>query len=133
MNLAEMIHQRWAAAEALNELLPASRVYTGLSVDPSTPYAVITKHSDRPLARHNDGSAVDLLGLRIQVFHDKRAAAAAVVHQVKAAFDRTDFALSGSDKVINMQRSNDFEVQEKDGVWRLVIDFNCTVHLASGV
>ena len=58
MNLAEVIHQRWAAAAALENLLPASRVYTGMSVDPATPYAVIAKLSDRPAGYHNDGSAL---------------------------------------------------------------------------
>ena len=133
MNLAEVIHQRWAAAEALNNLLPASRVYTGISVDPTTPYAVISKESHRPAICYNDGSAVDTVGVRIQVFHDNHDSGAAVLDQVKAALDRTDFALSGSDKVIDMQRSNDFQRQEEDGVWQFVIDFNCTVHLKSGV
>lgn len=133
MNLAQVIHQRWAAAEALNDLLPAASVYTGTSVDPTTPYAVISKQSDRPEAKLNDGSAVDTIVVRIEVFHDNRDAGAAIVHQVKAAFDRTDFALAAGDKVINMQRSNDHETQEKDGVWKFAVDFNCTVHLASGV
>ena len=130
MNLAQVIHQRWAAAEALSNLLPASRVYTGMADDPTTPFAVITKQSDRPAAYLNDGSSLNTVGVRIQVFHHNYDSAADVMHQVKTAFDRTDFELSGSDKVINMRRSNDFETQEKDGVWRLVIDFNCTVYLA---
>ena len=133
MNLAQVIHQRWAAAEPLNTLLPVQRVYTGRSIDPSTPYAVVSKQGDRPVARLNDGSAVDVLKLRVQVFHDNYDSGTAVVHQVKATFDRTDFALSGSDKVIDMRRSNDFEQQDEDGVWRFVIDFDCMVHLASGV
>ena len=130
MNLAQVIHQRWAAAAALAELLPAASVYTGTSVDPTTPYAVIGKQSDRPEANFNDGSAVNTVVVRIEVFHDNRDAGAAIVHQVKAAFDRTDFALAGGDKVINMQRSNDSERQEKDGVWKFTADFNCTVYLS---
>ena len=133
MNLAQVIHQRWAAAEPLDNLLPASRVYSGMSVDPSRPYAVIAKQSGRPVACLSDGSAVDQVGIRIQVFHDNHDAGAAIVHQVKAAFHQTDFALSGSDKVINMQRSNDFEQQDDGGGWQFVVEFNCTVYLASGV
>ncbi len=130
MNLAQVIHQRWAAATALDDLLPASRVFTGVSVDSTMPYAVISKRSDRPAAYHNDGSALSTVGVRIEVVDDGYDSAAAVMEQVKAAFDRTDFALSGSDKVISMQRSNDFQRQEPEGVWRLVIDFVCTVYLA---
>ncbi|HUT11851.1 MAG TPA: DUF3168 domain-containing protein [Thermoguttaceae bacterium] len=132
MNLAEVIHQRWAAAGGLNGLLPATSVYTGLSVDPEMPYAVISKRSDRPMARHNDGSGVDAVGVRIEVFHDNRDAAATIVEQVKTTFDRTDFTLSGSDKVINVQRVNDSERQNDDGVWQMTIDFHCAVYLAPG-
>lgn len=133
MNLAQVIHQRWAAAEALDQLLPASRVYTGMSVDPRPPYAVITRQSDRPSAYFHDGSTVDQVGVRVQVFHDNHDAGAAIVHQIKRAFHQSQFALSGSDKVINMQRANDSERPNDDGLWQFVIDFNCTVYLASGV
>ena len=133
MNLAQVIHQRWAADEALNGLLPASRVYTGMSVDPTTPYAVITKQSHRPMAYLSDGSTVDQVGVRVQTFHDNYDAGAAIVHQIKVAFHQAEFALSGSDKVINIQRSNDFEHLDRDGVWQFVVDLNCTVYLASGV
>ena len=133
MNLAQVIHQRWAAAEGLNGLLPAARVYTGMSVESSLPFAVISKQSDRPLSRYNDGSAIDAVGVRIQVFHQDYDSAAAIVEQLKVVFDRSRFALAGCDKVIDMRRSDDSEHQEEDGAWRMVIDFDCTVYLAAGV
>jgi hypothetical protein len=133
MNLAQVIHQRWAADTTLNGLLPATRVYTGLSFDPLRPFAVISKESDKPETYHSDGSAIDSVGLRIQVFHDNYDAGAEIAHQIKAAFDRTAFDLAGSDKVLNIQRGNDSENQNDDGVWQFIMDFNCTVYLASGV
>jgi hypothetical protein len=133
MNLAQVIHQRWAADELLNGLLPASRVYTGMSVDPTTPYAAISRQSDRPVAYLNDGSTVDRVGVRVQVFHDNYDAGAAIVQQLRLAFHLAQFALSGSDKVLSIQRSTDFERQDDDGVWEFVVDLNCTVYLTSGV
>src|SRR3972149_1427654 len=130
MNLAQVIHQRWAADTTLNGLLPASRVYTGLSFDPVRPFAVISKESDRPATYHRDGSAIDTVGLRIQVFHDHYDAGAGIMHQIKATFDRTAFDLAGSDKVLNIDRGNDSERQNNDGVWQFIIDFDCTVYLA---
>lgn len=132
MNLAQVIHQRWAAAAALNDLLPASRVYTGLSVDPATPYAVISKEGQSPGSLCHDGSGVDQVKLRIQVYHENYGEAAAIVEQLKAAFDRTRFDLSGADRVLFMQRTDDFENQNEDGLWRMVVDFRLTVYLASG-
>ena len=133
MNLAQVIHQRWAAAAGLNDLLPTDRVFTGMSFDPSLPFATIGKESDRPTSYQSDGSAVDTVSLRIRVFHEHHADAAAIVHQIKTAFDRTAFDLAGSDKVLIMQRVNDFEQQRDDGAWQMVVDFNCTVYLAAGV
>jgi hypothetical protein len=133
MNLIQVIHQRWAEAETLSSLLPPARLYTGMSVDPAMPYAVISKQSDRPATRHGDGSAVDNVLLRIQVFADDYDAAAAIIAQLKAVFDRSSFALAGRDQVISMLRTNDSETQENDGVWRMLIDFDCTVYLAEGV
>jgi hypothetical protein len=133
MNLAEVIHQRWAAAGTLESLLPAERVHTGLGVDAGLPYAVISKRADRPLSRHNDGSAVAEVVLQIEVFHDDYDAAAAIMHEIKTAFDRTAFDLAAGDKVLDMRRANDRETQSDDGLWQLTIDFNCTIHLPTGV
>jgi hypothetical protein len=127
VNLLEVIHQRWAAAAALDSLLPAARVYTGMSADPSRPFAVIFKQSHRPLAQCNDGTAFAAIGLRIQVFHDDHDAAAAIIDQLKTTFDRTQFSLSGSDTVTLVQCSNDWEQQDNDGVWQMTVDFTCTV------
>ena len=133
MNLAQVIHQRWAADAALDALLPASRVYTGLSFDPARPFAVMSKESEKPVTRHSDGSAIDAVGLRIRVFHDHYDAGAAIAGQIKKSFDCAAFDLAGSDKVLDMQRADDSEKQTDDGVWQFTIDFNCTVYLAAGV
>jgi hypothetical protein len=132
MNLAQVIHQRWAAAAALSALLPASRVYTGASFDPALPLAVITKESDRPDSYESDGSAIDLVVLRMRVLHTRHAAAAEIIHEIKKAFDRTSFDLSGGDQVLNIQRVNDYEQQRPNGDWEMIIDFECTVYLALG-
>ncbi|HYW81229.1 MAG TPA: hypothetical protein VE890_16720 [Thermoguttaceae bacterium] len=133
MNLAEVLHERWAAATALDAMLPVARVVTGMSVDATMPYATLIKQSERPLTRHHDGSGVDLVVMRIEVFDENYDTGTAVLHAIKAAFDRSTFALSGSDEVLVMQRVNDNETQSDDGVWQFAIDFECTVYLESGV
>ena len=133
MNLVQVIHQRWAADETLRALLPASRVTTGITVDPATPYAVIGQQSNRPIFQCSDGSSVDRVGLRVQVFHESYDAAAAIVDRLKAVFHLAQFPLAGSDKVLAMQRANDSERQQDDGLWQFVVDFDCIVQLATGV
>jgi hypothetical protein len=133
MNLDQVIHQRWAATAALDGLLPAERLYTGMSVDPTLPYAVLNKESERPGDYYNDGSAMVAVGLRIEVFAGQYQSGADILHQLKAAFDRSEFALAGGDKVVDMRRLNDFEKQSEDGVWQFTCDFQCTVYLSAGV
>jgi hypothetical protein len=129
MNLAQLLQQRWAAAEPLCALLPAERVYAGMSMDPALPYAVIRKTGDRPIAACNNGSAVNAVLVQIEVFHGNYEAALAVVEQVKAALDRSAFDLADGGRVIRVERTNDFEQHNDDGVWQMVIDFRCTVYL----
>jgi hypothetical protein len=93
----------------------------------------VTRQSDRPMARCSDGSAVDLLGVRVQVFHHSYDAGAAIANRLKAAFHLAEIALAGSDKVLSMQRSNDYERHGDDGLWQFAVDFDCTVYLTSGV
>ena len=134
--LMQAIHQRWQATAGLSGLLPATRVTTGASPNPSLPRAVLTRQSDQPVAACNDGSAVTLVGVRIQVFHANYDAAAAIIDQVTAAFDRADFPLDdgppGGARVICMRRSNYSEGQEADGNWRMAVDFACAVYRPSG-
>jgi hypothetical protein len=132
MNLVQAIHQRWAAATTLSTLLPASRVFTGASFDSALPLGLINKESDKPDSYQSDGSAIDLVVLRVRVVHVEYAAAANIVHEIKRAFDRTSFDLDDGDKVLNMQRLNDSEQQQSDGNWEMIIDFKCTVYLALG-
>ena len=132
MNLEEAIHQRWAASEALAALLPADGVKTGRSLDDAVPYATLTRRANRTAFRTNAGDALDEVSLRIDVWHDDYDAGRAIVHQVKAAFDRSDFELSGGDRVVQMCRTDDSASQHDDGVWQFTIDFLAQVYLASG-
>jgi hypothetical protein len=132
MNLTLVLHQRWAADSALSAALSASRVFTGPSVDPNTPFALITRRATRPDALFNDGSGVDTIDVRIELYHHSYDAALNVRDQIAAAFDRASFDLSGADRVLVMRRAGENERQGDDGVWRLTLDFQCTVYLNSG-
>ncbi|MEN6556879.1 MAG: DUF3168 domain-containing protein [Thermoguttaceae bacterium] len=133
MNLLTTIHERWAASTALNALLPVARLFTGACGDALPPLASILKRSDQPDSYQSDGSAIDVVVLRMHILHADYVAAAQIIHQIKKTFDRTTFDLDGGDRVQNMQRINDGEQQRDDGVWKMTIDFQCTVYLASGV
>ena len=132
MNLAKYLHQLWAEAAELNALLPAAKVFTGMSSDPARPYAVIAKESAKPFSRHNDGSALDKVLMRIQVYHGGYDAGLAVVNEIKSAFKRAAFDLDGGCKVLAMRRIGESEKQLDAEEWQFTVDFQCTVYLRQG-
>ncbi len=133
MNLEQAIHQRWAASDALAALLPAEHLKTGRSLAGSLPYATITRKSCRTAFRTNAGDALDEVALRISVWHGDYNAGRSVVEQMKAAFDRSSFDLSGGARVTQMRRTDDSALQHDDGTWQFIIDFLVQVYLPSGV
>lgn len=136
MNIGQVLHARWEANETLNGLLPVSKVMTGVyfADDPKFPYATITRPGDTTAGYHNTGAAEERVVVRITVYHhrDNYDEGLAIADAAKAVFDRTAFDLSGSDRVLNMQRSAYEETQDEEDNWFFIIDFVCMVHLASG-
>lgn len=132
MKLEQAIHERWAATGALSALLPADRLKTGLARGAAVPYATLVRTAGRTLCRTNAGDALDEVTLTIHVWHDAFDAAAAIAHQVKAAFDRSAFDAGGGDRVVQMRRAGESVAQHGDGVWQWTIEFSVQVYLASG-
>jgi hypothetical protein len=132
VNLEQVIHQRWAASEGLNSLLSAGAVKTGRSLAGSVPYAGIARLGNRTAFRTNAGDALDEVTVRINVWHDDYDAGRAILGQVKTTFDRSDFALLGGDRVVQMRRTNDSASQHDDGTWQFTVEFLVQIHLPSG-
>jgi len=132
VNLEQVIHQRWAASDALASLLPAERVKTGRSHGDAMPYATVTRLGNRTVFRTNAGDALDEVALRINVWHDDYDAGRAVVAELKAALDRSDFPLAGGRRVVQMRRTGDSASQHDDGAWQFTVEFLVEVYLPSG-
>ena len=132
MNLEQAIHERWAASAALVALLPADRLKTGLARGTGIPYATLARKPGRTVFRTNAGDALDQVPLMIRVWHDRFDAGQAIAQEVKAVFDRAEFALAGGDRVLDIVRGGESVVQHEDGIWEWAIEFSVHVHLISG-
>jgi hypothetical protein len=128
MNLPQLLHQRWTDDATLNAALPASRVYTGPSVDPATPFAVITRRSARPVRSFGDGSGIDAVLIRIELFHDSYDTATTIAQAIKNALTGYAIDLTSGDRLLTVHREDESEHQDIDGTWRLTLDFHCTVY-----
>ena len=138
MDLARAIHEQWAANGDLNAALSAARVMTGTywEDEPDFPYAIIRTTGDTPVAQANNGSAVDEINLEIIVSHDADSydELREIVHRVKQAFNRADFNMSESCKVIDVERQTDYPIQDEDTrVWDWYMLFVVRAYLPAGV
>ncbi len=122
----------------MNGLLDSSKFVTGVyfATDPEFPYATLTRPGDNTEGYDNSDAAEELVVVRITVYHhrDNYDEGLAIADAVKAAFDRSAFALSGTDRVLNMQRSGYAETQDdEEDNWFFVIDFTVRIYLTAGV
>jgi hypothetical protein len=135
MNLGAYLHSRWRASPSLNDLLPVEKVMTGLyfAADPGSSYATITLPGGAVEGYANDGSSVDSVKVRFQVHDADYDRGGAIVEALLATFDRSDFALSGNDRVLSMQKcGSPQETQDaRTGQWDWIVDFQCRVYLAA--
>jgi hypothetical protein len=133
MELEAAIHDRWALTPALESLLPAERVRTGLVHGEGRPYATIERKSSRTAFRTNAGDSLDEITLAIHVWHDSYDAGQAIVQAILAALDRSDFDFGAGDRVVQMRRTAESAKQHDNNVWQFSLEFSVSVHLCSGV
>lgn len=107
----------------LNDLLPVASIVTGNQVNEESPlpYAQTNVETSRPLLRTNT-SRIDKPLVRVQIWHDVHATGAAMRDAFIRAIDNRDFEPDGLD-VLSIRYSNALAIQEDDGVWQFLIDF----------
>ena len=137
MNLTQVLHQQWAADGTLNGLLPASAVMTGryFASQPTFPYACLSQIRQGAELRTNSGASLDTIIVEVRIWHgrDNYDAGKAIADAADSLFNRTDFALAGSDKILNMQRIERQAISNPDdGHWQFILRFECMAYLASG-
>jgi hypothetical protein len=127
MSLEAAFHQRWAATAALEGLLPAGRLKTGL-VRGGNPSASLACTSCRTVLRTSAGDRVDEVGLEVRVRHDDYDAGRAIADQVTAAFDNSRFAVSAAEHVIHARRTGASARPQAGGGWEFLVEFLVQVH-----
>jgi len=133
MNLGAKLHERWAADATLNGLLPVANVSTGtwFDVEPSlaTGYATITFPGDSAGVESSDDSSIERVLVRITNYagRDYYDEGEAISDAVKAAFHRATITLDASDSVRSLMWQGRQRIDDDDGNWYFVNDFNCLI------
>ena len=133
MSAEAVIHAWWADATdalavALNTLLPVAKVATGTqfaeaddAIHAGLPFASLNRESSNDAYRTNCGRTDNTL-IRLQIWHEIFDAGNAIKEAAIACFDNREYATSDR-QIVSIRRSNDFNLQEDDGVWQFLIDF----------
>jgi hypothetical protein len=127
MSIEATIHDWYAASASLVALLPASRFVTGHVQDETQqdlPYCTLNRESDAPSYRTNCGR-MDAASLRFQLWHEAWNSGNTIADAIVAAFDNGE-RTAGAITIHSMRLSNRFHLQEDDGVWQFLLDFDVT-------
>ncbi len=124
-SLEGQILTQWAGKATLNGLLASTAVYIGDIRDVDPPYCQITRESAFTQDRMSGSARVDVVNLRFMIFHSSHVSGAAIRDELMsdAGFDNNTFDVASNGAVIVMRHENNFELQDDNGIWSFVTDF----------
>lgn len=128
MSLEESIFEEWATHYDLVALLPVEKCVSGDWQDdkdePPFPYATLNIEGTLNDSYTSDGRYDSSL-VRIQVWGEDKAQAKAIAKKLVDTFDNQHFARQG-ERVCVIRKDNVIPLQEEDGVWQYLVQFQVT-------
>jgi hypothetical protein len=130
MSLEAALHERWSQSSALEALLPAARLTSGLAADDvPLPYAVLQRGPIH--ARwHTSTRTVEEIELELHVYAERLETLGQLATALREAFDRRALASDEGD-VLRMRVHQRHETQHDDGIWHLDMRFRVLLALAA--
>jgi hypothetical protein len=123
-SVEQIIHEAYEANSYLTALIPADKFVTGMAKGMSLPYATMNRESSLPSVRSNT-NRIDRLLIRFQVWAS-HSTGASMRDTLIDAFDNWS-SESSNPRVVMMRKANDFAIEEDDGVWQFLIDFQVEI------
>jgi len=127
--IEQAIHHRWEESEPLTLLMPAARFTTGSRLDENTELPAGVLMVENTERRRSNSGHVKYRGLRIKVWSRDHYTGVQIAKQIEATFDNHAWDLNvvgGTFHVILSRISNDYYIQEDDGVFQFVFDLELT-------
>lgn len=122
MSVLAAIHARWAADDAITAIVPAEQFTTGdrLDCDDDLPVATVNVEGERK--EWDSSKPLRVSTCRLQVWIREHAVGELLQGAVESAFDNTSWTTGGTHVVLS-RVENAYPVQEPEGVWQFVFDF----------
>lgn len=124
MSVEAAIHSRYAANLAVTQLCPAAKFITGVHQheNQASPYGSLTRVGALASLWTTSGK-VTRHQMRFQFWPSSYGQGDQIKTAVKNLYDNQSFT-EGDTHVSCMRLSNEFELQEDDGSWQFVMDFD---------
>jgi hypothetical protein len=123
MNLEHALHAHWSACRPLADLVPPSRLFTGLARgEPDLPSVTLDRPGDQPPTHTSSGHTLAAARFRFDVWDDQLDRAHQVAQAIAACFDRAAFAGCGG-RVLDCLPLGRSQQQHPAGRWQLALDY----------
>lgn len=132
MSLEQTLHSDWASNAALNALVSAERLFTGVSIgELRLPYVVLRRAGSQIVNRTADGRAIQRVRLDFHVWTATLENGREIAAAIGQRFDRRDFVLDDG-AVRNMHPVGVQENALADGRWQSVLQYVVLIETLSG-
>lgn len=119
-SVEQIIQEAYAANSYLTNLVEGAKFVTGMGKGLTVPYATLNREGGAPMARSN-ANRIDRFVMRITVWAN-HATGAGLRDELKTYFDNWG-SESSNPRVLSMRYLSDLPVEEDDGTWQFLIDF----------
>ena len=129
MKLEQAIHTHWGERVALAALLAVDRFTTGRTSSRTIPYATLDVRTAESLLPTNQGAALELVALRIHVWHEVYDDGRMIAEQIVEAFDGVSLELTEPTCFARVSHTTSSIRQHADGLWHWSIRFKANICL----
>jgi len=121
MNLEQAIRSRWAADQALNALLPVTRLTVGETSHPVLPYAKLRRGESKPWVRVNTGESFERTEASLDIHCATYDAARSVIDAIGVALEGS---VESEGTRFHFVRRSETIRGENDGIYLGLIEFD---------
>lgn len=138
MSIQQAVHEHWGKYKPLTDLVPTASVYTGNvprqdadGVLLSLPWVNLETQGDSETVRTSEGTQITTAQLEVNIFAEKYQDAKDISEVLLDHFDRAEFNWSRG-RVLDMKQVGGLEVEEPDGTWHLLLQYQTRVTREAG-
>lgn len=121
--IEQILQELYAANSYLTVLVPSAKFITGTAKGIVPPYATLNREGSNPLTRSNV-QRIDRTIVRVQAWAS-HSVGSALRDTLIDAWDNLSIETSNP-RVLSIRKANDLAIEEDDGIWQFLIDFEIT-------